>query len=212
MNFLDKDIIIERYEKRFSLYGDDVRSLASGTRERQQMRFQVMLDLGIEPGSSILDLGCGLGDFYEFLEENGIDVNYTGYDLSPKFISAARKKYPQADFRIRDIQTDTDSQSFDYIVCTQVFNNNLVHEDVLEVCKDVLSICYKRATKGVAFDFLSTYVDFKQDSLYYYSPHEIFSYCKTLSKRVCLRHDYPLFEFTIYIYPDFEGWGKVAGN
>lgn len=208
MNPTDKQAIIDRYEKRFAEFGEDIRTLASGTRERQLIRFQVMLELGIEPGSSVLDLGCGFADFYAFLQDQGVDVDYTGYDISPSFIATAQNKFPNANFRVCDIQDDEDPRKFDYIVCSQVFNNSLVHEDISEVAKDVISLCYNRMNKGMAIDFLSTYVDYLQEGLQYHSPEQVLSFCKELSKRVCLRHDYPLFEFTVYVYPDFHGWNQ----
>lgn len=206
MNSEDKQTIINRYENRLTRFGDDIRTLASGTKERQTTRFQVLQELGIVSGSSVLDLGCGLGDFYAFLSNciNGVD--YTGYDISPKLIDVARHKFPDATFNVRDIQEDTSRKTFDYIVCSQVFNNILSYENNLEVAKEVISICYSKMNKGLAFDFLSDDVDYRDEGLCYYSANEVFSFCKSLSKRVCLRHDYPLFEFAVYVYPDFQGW------
>ena len=212
MNPADKQAIIERYEKRFAEFGEDIQALASGTRERQRTRFQVLLELGIEPGSSVLDLGCGFADFYGFLLEKNLDVDYTGYDISPAFIDAARSKYPGANLQVLDIQDDDSARNFDYIVSSQVFNNLLVHEDNLEVAFDVLSRCYEQMNKGMVFDFLSTYVDYQQEGLYHYAPEQIFTFCKGLTKRVSLRHDYPLFEFAVYLYPDFEGWAKAPNQ
>jgi SAM-dependent methyltransferase len=210
MNLTDKQAIIERYEKRFAEFGEDIRTLASGTKERQLTRFNVMREMGIEPGSSVLDLGCGFADFYAFLQDQGVEVDYTGYDISPAFIATASKKFPEANFKVCDIQDDEDTRKFDYIVCSQVFNNSLAHEDMGDVAKDVLSLCYDRMNKGMAFDFISSHVDYRRDGLHYHSPEQVFSFCKGLSKRVCLRHDYPLFEFTVYVYPDFQGWRRKS--
>lgn len=43
--------------------------------------------------TSILDIGCGRGDFYNFLLNSGIDVNYTGFDTNPILLNAGRSKY-----------------------------------------------------------------------------------------------------------------------
>lgn len=40
--------------------------------------------------------------------------------------------------------------------------------------------------------------------MYYYSPEEIFGFCKDLTKRVALRHDYMPYEFTVYLYKQEE--------
>ena len=59
---------------------------------------------------------------------------------------------------------------------------------------------FELCNKGVAIDFISTYVDFRNEKINYVKPEEIFSFCKTLSRCVLLRHDYMPFEFCIYIY------------
>ena len=53
---------------------------------------------------------------------------------------------------------------------------------------------------GVAVDFMSNYVDFKNNIAYYASPEKIFKICKGLTKRVILRYDYMPYEFAIYMY------------
>ena len=54
--------------------------------------------------------------------------------------------------------------------------------------------------KGVAMDFLSTYVDYKTKGTFHTSPEHIFKIAKKLSKRVAIRHDYLPFEFCVYLY------------
>ena len=71
---------------------------------------------------------------------------------------------------------------------------------------DMLSIFFRTAKKGVAVDLLTSYVDFKKDHLHYYQPETVFSFAKQLTRRVTLRHDYPLFEFCVYLHPSFDGW------
>jgi len=67
---------------------------------------------------------------------------------------------------------------------------------------------FEACNKGVAADFMSGYVDFKNKDAYYASPEEIFSFCKTLSRRVTLRHDYMPFEFCVYVYKNDNGINK----
>ena len=65
----------------------------------------------------------------------------------------------------------------------------------------------KKTNKGIAFNNLSSYVDYKDKILYYEIPEKIFNFCKTkLSPLVTIRHDYQIknnkvpYEFTTYIY------------
>ncbi len=211
MNEADKAEIITRYKLRLQEFGADIRSLASGTPEHRIIRFGVLAGIGDMDGCSILDVGCGHADFYAYLKQQGVHVEYTGYDICPEFIEMASAKYADARFELRDIQVDGIPRAFDFVVSSQTFNNRLQHEDNLALMKDVLSCCYDASRKGVAVDMLTSYVDFREPHLYYYSPEEVFVFCKHhLTKRVTLRHDYPLFEFAVYLYRDFAGWRAAS--
>lgn len=208
MNENDKLSITSRYRERLKQHGPGIQALASGTTERRAIRFGVLSSIGDLQGASVLDLGCGLADFYAYLKECGIEVRYTGYDITPEFIGLAKERYPEAHFEVRDIQAEGIPERFDYIISSQTFNNRFAHEDNLRLMQDVLRLCYEASDKGVAIDMLTSYVDFHEEHLFYYSPEEIFRHAKSLTKRVTLRHDYPLYEFAILLYKDFTGWKK----
>lgn len=203
----DRRQINEFYDKGLKNYGYDIKALASGTEERRRIRFQVLKEVGLTSGSTMLDLGSGFGDFYRYLSDSGIQAKYVGYNINPNLIEVARQVYPNAEFHVKDIQTD-DFPEFDYIVSTSAFNHRLAGQDQYGFVQEILKICYNHARKGVAIDFLSSYVDFENPGLFHYSPERIFTLSKKITKRVCLRHDYPLYDFCIYLYPDFVGWKK----
>lgn len=208
MNNSDKNTIIDRYKERLNKFGPSIESLASGTVERRNMRFNLLASVGDLRGAKILDLGSGLGDFYEFLKENNIQADYTGYDLSPDLVKVAAERFPDAKFEVRDIQTDGIPERFDYIVSSQTFNFKLANESNMDLVKACLKLCYAHCDKGICFDFITSYVDYREDHLFYYSPEELFSFAKTLTKRVSISHESPLYEFALFLYPDFSGWKK----
>lgn len=210
MNEADKTTIKDRYRERLKRHGAGIQALASGTAERREIRFGVLAGVGDLEGASVLDLGCGLADFYAYLRERGVNVRYTGYDITPEFIELAAQRFPDARFEVRDVQADGIPEKFEYVISSQTFNNRLAHEDNMNLMLDVLRLSYEAGTKGVAIDMLTAYVDFQEAHLYYYPPEEIFHFCKTLTKRVILRHDYPLFEFAVYLYKDFAGWSHES--
>jgi hypothetical protein len=47
---------------------------------------------------------------------------------------------------------------------------------------------------------LSSYVNYEKDINYHHKPEELFKFAKSLTKWVVVRHDYPLWEFTLYMY------------
>jgi SAM-dependent methyltransferase len=208
MNEQDKDIIASRYRERLKEHGPGIQALASGTTERRDCRFGVLSSVGDMHGTRVLDVGCGLADFYAWLIERGVQVDYTGYDITPELVAISAKRFPQARFEVRDVQTQGIEERFDYIVSSQTFNNRLTHEDNFEILKDVLRICYEASDRAVVVDMMTSYVDFREERLYYYQPEDVFRYAKSLTKRVCLRHDYPAYEFAILLCKDFNGWRK----
>ena len=205
----DKALIIQRYTERHKKLGAGVAALGSGTSEHQTIRYRMLSALGDMSGQKVLDVGCGFGGFFDYNRHLGEPMLYTGIDIVPSFIDEARSRYPEAEFFEMDIFEVPDDWKFDYVVSSQAFNNKLLYSDNWEIMQHVLVKCFRLATKGVAIDMMSKYVDFREDHLYYYDPCLVFEFCKRLTKRVALRHDYPLFEFCVHMYPDFTGWRKV---
>lgn len=206
MNQIDKERIIKRYNERIQRCGSNIQGLASGTEERRNIRFDIMTEIGINNGDEVLDLGCGFGDYSKYLEKKQINVNYTGYDINSLIIEEAKKRYSRRTFEVKDI-LNQEIPDFDYIVSTTSFNLPLTGEDNYEFITRLLNKCYKHARKGVSIDFLTSYVDYPSLEGFHYQPERIFTIAKQITKRVRLRHDYPLFEFSIYLYKDFKGWG-----
>lgn len=55
------------------------------------------------PGDAVLDLGCGAGDLLAFLPDS---VRYTGIDLNPRYIGAARRRFGgRGRFVVGDVTT-----------------------------------------------------------------------------------------------------------
>lgn len=80
------------------------------------------------PGDQVFDIGCGTGRLLEAFPEN---IKYTGFDLSPSYIQAAREKYGERGrFLHADVESspDVDSGSQDLAVSTGVLH----HLDDLE--------------------------------------------------------------------------------
>lgn len=202
----DKQRVIDRYNQRLREFGDDIRTLSSGTDDRRHLRWQVLTEVGLYNGSSVLDLGCGFGDFYAYVRDRGLAIEYEGCDINPNLIEIARKKYPEAKFSVIDIQAADLGRNYDFVVSSSAFNNIISDEDQYDYAASILRRAYELAGKAVAIDFLTSYVDFESEGGFYYSPERMFSLAKQVTKRVSLRHDYPLFEFCLYLYKDFKGW------
>lgn len=65
-----------------------------GHKKSQEIRFEQFLKLYDFTNKSILDVGCGFGDFYDYLIKNGIKPQlYCGLDIQEDIISYNLKKF-----------------------------------------------------------------------------------------------------------------------
>ena len=97
-------------------YGHDPRGVDWQSAAAQRARFAAVLAVGDLDGATVLDAGCGLGDFYGYLRERGIAARYTGCDLSTPHVEAARTAYPDARFVAADVQEILAGERFDYVI------------------------------------------------------------------------------------------------
>jgi SAM-dependent methyltransferase len=150
--------------------------------------------------ASVLDIGCGLGSFYEHLTGAGIHCEYTGYDIVPEYVECCRERFPECRFELRNFFDQGIAGEFDTIVMSQALNNRYEHSDNVRVVQAALRAAFASTRISVSVDLLSSYVDFHAPDLFYYSPEEIFGFAKTLTRRVVLRHDYRPFEFCVQLF------------
>jgi len=64
-------------------FGDDPRALGFNHASSQEKRFEALCELGDFSGKRVLDVGCGLGHFLQFLHRRHVHPNYTGIDITP---------------------------------------------------------------------------------------------------------------------------------
>ena len=161
-------------------------------RQNQTKRFQTLLDIGVQEGDSILDLGCGLGHMVEHLEKIGLNVRYTGIDTNSWSIQQAYQ-FREANYihgTIYDVQ-----DRYDWGLASGVFNVEFPKLEMLETINELLL----KVNKGVAFNLLSSS---SNNSLTYenYTPEEIVSHLKgdvSVVENYGVEND-----FTIYIKKD----------
>ena len=101
----------------------------------------------IPNGATVLELGCGQGDLLASLcPSRGF-----GVDFSDSAIAQAKLKYPDLHFSVMDAQALTlDSQSFDYIVVSDLVNDLW---DVQKVLSALLPFCTPQTR--IIFNFYS---------------------------------------------------------
>jgi SAM-dependent methyltransferase len=172
----------------------------------QRLRLRVLSGVGDLRAAKVLDFGCGTGALLAYLtEEGGFTGEYVGYDLALPAVELARRLQPKGRFERRDVLSEGVPESFEFILASGVFNNRT--SDGWALLTELLGALWPHATSALAFNAMSTYVDFREEHLWYADPAEVFAWCKReLSPAVALRHDYLVkpgvipFEFTVFVY------------
>lgn len=199
--------IIAHYEACLEKYGDSHRGVDWPREVDAATRYDIMLEIIKNTGQKfkLLDFGCGASHlFRHILECGGPNIDYTGLDLSEKFIALCRQKYPKNTYICMDVLEDHGGLlEFDYILMNGVFTEkcSLAFDEMFQYFKEIIRIVYSRARYGVAFNVMSKQVDWERKDLFHL-PLDLLSKFLTdeISRHFVIRNDYGLYEYTAYVY------------
>jgi hypothetical protein len=171
------------------------------------LRYRIMLDM-IRPTSApveLLDFGCGASHLYEYIVSHGIpNLRYSGLDLSPKFLALSRRKHPEVTYFERDLMdAGVTIPTFDYIVMNGLFTYKgaLSQDAMLDYWRTLVERAFGFARVGLAFNAMTKYLDWERDDLFHLPIDTMASLVtEKLSRHFTIRHDYGLFEYTVYVY------------
>ena len=211
--------IVAHYENCLQRHGDSHLGVDWPRIEDVEKRHQVMLGLvrpelhSADRPARLLDFGCGLAHFYEFLLRHKIGhVDYSGLDLSPQFVARCREKFPDKTFYCLDLlDAATTMPRFDYIVLNGVFTEkrDLTHDEMLRYFRALVQVVFEHADIGIAFNVMSKQVDWERADLFHLPMDELARFVTTALKRhFVVRHDYGLYEYTTYVYREPTSWPK----
>jgi SAM-dependent methyltransferase len=205
--------MIERYSSRYRTLGYDVKTLGWGNTEQQKYRFQQTLFSGIDlDGKSLLDIGCGFGDYIKVLEEQKINFQkYIGWDINPDLIEESKKIWKgnsKVSFEVNNLaESPVSEEVADVAIMLGVLNLNFKEKyNNYEYSKLFISKAFSLVNKLLIVDFLSSHntQDYpKEDFVFYHDPAKILEFALTLSPNVELKHHYkpiPQKEFMLFIY------------
>ena len=180
------------YQESLDKHGDSARATHQNDPVTQCLRFERLIK-EIEPflpGNSIHDVGCGFGELGEYLTQREAGCAYSGIEIVVD------------DFIARDYEG-----SYDFVVASGVFNiPGKVQPDEWNLYNQAMTKkMFALATKGIAFNGLTTFADFRRDDLHYWDPTQVLSFCQSELSRFCiLDHAYPLYEWTLTVlHQDF---------
>ncbi|GAC20080.1 class I SAM-dependent methyltransferase [Paraglaciecola arctica] len=204
--------IVEHYEDCLDEHGDNHHGVDWPNKKDALKRYEVMLDVipknELTSSNKLLDFGCGAAHLLEFVlkqEKYKNVVDYSGADLSEKFISLSKDKFPNINFYRFDL-LDMDLSTlpkFDYVVLNGVFTEKreLTFSEMWSYFQEMIKRVFLITNKGIAFNVMSKAVDWEREELFHLPTDQLIDFLtKEVSRNFIIRNDYGLYEYTVYIY------------
>jgi SAM-dependent methyltransferase len=196
--------VADYYTSRLDQHGTTPRGVDWNGPESHVLRHRQFMRL-LEGSShaSVLDLGCGFGDFFSFLRKQGHRGAYIGYDISPNMIVQAEQLHGEsADCRWR--VGAKPAESADFAVASGLFNvkGDFPTEAWANYVRDTIALLANAGRRGFGFNMLSLSSDpeRRRPDLYYADATGTLDSClKRYGRSVALLQDYGLYEFTVIV-------------
>lgn len=186
------------HQQMIALFGEDS-SLAQGWREHsdQQIRFEVLSQIGNLNEHSVLDAGCGYADLYPFLKERYPRLQYYyGIEQLSQLADKAKWQYrTHTDVHIEQGDFMKNLPLCDYVLASGSLNygskkNDFIFKAIKQLydsCNIALGFNLLRSVKGTGI-------------LAVYDPELILEFAHTLSTNVRLIDNYVSEDYTVFIY------------
>lgn len=114
--WLDKDV--PAFQEKSVI--ETIKNYKNGKNDKNFQTLLYLLDLiGRKHirGTKILEIGCSSAYYSEVFSHHNLELEYSGCDLSPVFISMGRNKYPNLDLTVQDAcSLDYSSGEFEIVV------------------------------------------------------------------------------------------------
>ena len=200
-------IMHDHYRKTFEQYGETSMGVDWGGKDwATAIRNQNMLDVLANPlhSCTLLDVGCGYGELSDFIKQKQLSIEYTGVDVVEGMIAAAKRRSQNSTFFHDDFLEWDPPHKYDYVVCNGILTQKLTTStlEMNEYARELIKKMFNLANIGVAFNCMTTFVNFQKDNLYYRSPSEMLAWCMSeVTPHVRLDAAYELwYEYTVYLY------------
>jgi cyclopropane fatty-acyl-phospholipid synthase-like methyltransferase len=194
----DLEKLSEYWDSRAESHDSDCAKV-DATRRAQRMRFEAFLLYHDLNGKRVMDLGCGVGDFFEHLQARGIDCHYQGVDISQKMIDRCRERFPGGAFECGNVLVSDFGAPFDFVVAFGIHNNVRLADG-----RDFLERVTRRQFELAR---VAAHVSILTDRYLGFAPHmqswraeEVLAIALDITPYVVLRHDYLPNDFSVTLY------------
>lgn len=180
-------------------YGTAPQAVDASSQEALDVRYRVLGDAIDLSGKSVLEVGCGFGGLGAYLRGRFRDVDYTGIDVSEELVAAGRREHPELRLDVSDLLDLEAEPRYDAVVAQGVFY--LLGSRAQAKAERLIEKMWALASECVAFTTLSAWATSPADAEEFRAdPVRLLDYCRTLTTRLQLRHDYHPGDVAIYLY------------
>ncbi len=183
-------------------------AVSSESLAHKRLRFTKVTDVIRDDNDfTVHDVGMGVADLYVFMQGRFADrrFTYSGTEILKEYVEAAQERFPDLEFQHRDLAEAPGADRYDYVLMSGVFHQR--RESSIRnweaFSQDIIRNAFAMCRKGVAFNFISPFVDFYQTQVYYANLPKLINFINDdLSRFFEVRHNYALFEFTVFVYKE----------
>lgn len=170
-----------KYNQFYSTYKNELEKKSSrpnivawGAPESQVDNFKLVSKY-IEKGETLLDFGCGIGDFIEHLGDiDKYPSNYLGVDINRNYIEIASESYPDNKFKLIRSIDDIGEEKWNNICAIGVFTWYIDKEDFINIINKLYNSCNKNLLLTFLYRKNIKYDDDFWNSKYRYYNEELF--------------------------------------
>jgi SAM-dependent methyltransferase len=190
--------IIKYHKELINKYPKDDNLTMGWSGDSQNTRFKILSEIDDLNHKSILDVGCGNAQLYDYLVQLYPTIRYVGIDLIDEFLKSAIQRlvnkkdvnFYQGNFMSEQLPL------LDYYLVSGAFNYK--NSNPLYIFQSIQHL-FNSARFGLGFNLLSI-VPKNQQIAVAYNKQMIFEFCKMLTPKYKLIDNYLENDYTIFIY------------
>ena len=194
----------KKFRELYNKFKGTPMEVSSESAEHKKLRYSELIKIvDSESNFTIHDVGMGVGNFFDYLKTNKNTFTYSGSEILKEYVEECRRKFPNQLFYHRDLSENPGNEKYDYLVLSGVFHQRgIITIPNWEIyLKNILKNSFSMSKKGIAVNFISPFVDFYQENIYYADFFKLINFIRDdLSRFFTINHSYALFEFTVFIY------------
>ncbi len=194
------------YRELFEQHKGTPMAVSSESEAHKRLRFSRIAEIFSEEETiDVHDVGMGVGAFRSFLQREFPDrvIHYSGSEILPEYVAEASALHPDCQFYCRDIAEAPAEEKYDYLILSGVFHQrrDTPIGQWEKFSQEILRNAFGMCRKGIAFNFVSPFVDFYQTQVYYCNLPKLLNFINDdLSRFFTIQHNYALFELTVHVF------------